>query len=152
MGMQILVVDDEPAVRASLERALRLEGYDIALAADGSEALAALRMSGECPSGWADADGTAGCAGQGTWPDDPDGIAEPLINAARAAAAVDDGTGDDTGTTPTDSQADDGPALPSTGMDVGGLLVLGLATLALGAYLRRRTTPEPARPAGRIGW
>jgi len=42
MGMQILVVDDEPAVRASLERALRLEGYDIALAADGSEALAAL--------------------------------------------------------------------------------------------------------------
>jgi LPXTG-motif cell wall-anchored protein len=68
------------------------------------------------------------------------------------AAAVDDGTGDDTGTTPTDSQADDGPALPSTGMDVGGLLVLGVATLALGAYLRRRTTPEPARPAGRIGW
>jgi LPXTG-motif cell wall-anchored protein len=68
------------------------------------------------------------------------------------AAAADDGTGDDTGTTPTDSQADDGPALPSTGMDVGGLLVLGLATLALGAYLRRRTTPEPARPAGRIGW
>jgi LPXTG-motif cell wall-anchored protein len=68
------------------------------------------------------------------------------------AAAVDDGTGDDTGTTPTDSQADDGPALPSTGMDVGGLLVLGVATLALGAYLRRRTTPEPARPAGRTGW
>jgi LPXTG-motif cell wall-anchored protein len=68
------------------------------------------------------------------------------------AAAADDGTGDDTGTTPTDAQADDGPALPSTGMDVGGLLVLGLATLALGAYLRRRTTPEPARPAGRIGW
>ena len=30
--------------------------------------------------------------------------------------------------------------------------LLGLATLALGAYLRRRTTPEPARPAGRIGW
>jgi two-component system response regulator MprA len=40
--MQILVVDDEPAVRASLDRALRLEGYDIALAADGAEALAAL--------------------------------------------------------------------------------------------------------------
>ena len=68
------------------------------------------------------------------------------------AAAAHDGTGDDTGSAPTDSQADDGPALPSTGMDVGGLLVLGLATLALGAYLRRRTTPEPARPAGRIGW
>jgi LPXTG-motif cell wall-anchored protein len=69
----------------------------------------------------------------------------------QAAAAGDD-TGSTDGTTPTDSQADDGPALPSTGMDVGGLLVLGLATLALGAYLHRRTTPEPARPAGRIGW
>jgi len=44
--MQILVVDDEPAVRASLERALRLEGYDIALAADGAEALAALEKDG----------------------------------------------------------------------------------------------------------
>jgi LPXTG-motif cell wall-anchored protein len=69
----------------------------------------------------------------------------------QAAAAGDD-TGSTDGTTPTDSQADDGPSLPSTGMDVGGLLVLGLATLALGAYLRRRTTPEPVRPAGRIGW
>jgi hypothetical protein len=68
------------------------------------------------------------------------------------AAAADDGAADDTGTAPTDSPADDGPSLPSSGMDVGGLLVLGLATLALGTYLRRRTAPEPARPAGRIGW
>ena len=36
------MVDDEPAVRDSLERALRLEGYEIALAADGAEALATL--------------------------------------------------------------------------------------------------------------
>jgi two-component system response regulator MprA len=36
---QILVVDDEPAVRRALERALRLENYDIELAADGREAL-----------------------------------------------------------------------------------------------------------------
>jgi two-component system, OmpR family, response regulator MprA len=43
--MQILVVDDEPAVRASLERALRLEGYDITLAANGAEALATLEKN-----------------------------------------------------------------------------------------------------------
>jgi two-component system, OmpR family, response regulator MprA len=34
-----MVVDDEPAVRESLRRALELEGYDIELAADGGEAL-----------------------------------------------------------------------------------------------------------------
>ena|SRR5436190_17684974 len=38
--MRILVVDDEPAVRTTLERALRLDGYDVELAADGAEALA----------------------------------------------------------------------------------------------------------------
>src|SRR3954449_3834003 len=38
--MRILVVDDEPAVRATLERALRLDGYEVALAGDGAEALA----------------------------------------------------------------------------------------------------------------
>ena len=35
----VLIVDDEPAVRESLERALRLERYDVALAEDGSAAL-----------------------------------------------------------------------------------------------------------------
>src|SRR5918999_644112 len=40
--MRILVVDDEPAVREAVERALRLEGHDLAPAADGGQALDAL--------------------------------------------------------------------------------------------------------------
>lgn len=52
-------------------------------------ALAALVDTGECPDGQAaNADGVGGCAGQGTWPDDPDGTPEPLGHALRAAQAV----------------------------------------------------------------
>ena len=40
--MRILVVDDEPAVREAVDRALRLEGYDTELAEDGRAALEAL--------------------------------------------------------------------------------------------------------------
>jgi two-component system response regulator MprA len=40
--MRILVVDDDRAVREALERALDLEGYEVELAADGAEALAAV--------------------------------------------------------------------------------------------------------------
>ena len=43
--MRILVVDDEPAVRESLRRALQLEGYDVDLAGDGEEALERLHAS-----------------------------------------------------------------------------------------------------------
>ena len=39
---RVLIVDDEPAVRAALDRALRLDGYEITLAADGREALDSL--------------------------------------------------------------------------------------------------------------
>jgi two-component system response regulator MprA len=41
--MQILIVDDEPAVRSSLSRALQLKGYRIGVAADGGQALAQAR-------------------------------------------------------------------------------------------------------------
>jgi two-component system response regulator MprA len=40
--MRILVVDDEPAVRDAVDRALRLEGHDVAVAADGRAALDAV--------------------------------------------------------------------------------------------------------------
>ena len=40
--MNVLVVDDEPAVRQALERALELEDYTVRLAADGSHALSAV--------------------------------------------------------------------------------------------------------------
>jgi two-component system, OmpR family, response regulator MprA len=40
--MRILVVDDEPAVRDAVDRALRLDGHDVALAEDGRAALDAV--------------------------------------------------------------------------------------------------------------
>ena len=42
---RVLVVDDEPAVRRALERALTLDNYTVELAADGQEALDALAES-----------------------------------------------------------------------------------------------------------
>jgi two-component system, OmpR family, response regulator MprA len=38
----VLVVDDEPAVRRALERALQLDNYQVSMAADGEEALDAI--------------------------------------------------------------------------------------------------------------
>jgi len=45
--VKILVVDDERAVRESLRRALELEGYEIELAEDGSQALRLLETEPE---------------------------------------------------------------------------------------------------------
>ena len=42
---RVLVVDDEPAVRRALERALKLDDYEVVLAADGQEALDELASS-----------------------------------------------------------------------------------------------------------
>jgi two-component system, OmpR family, response regulator MprA len=44
--VSILVVDDEKAVRESLDRALRLEGYRVRLAGDGREALDRVQEDG----------------------------------------------------------------------------------------------------------
>jgi CheY-like chemotaxis protein len=41
-GRRVLVVDDEPQVRATVSEALELEGYDVAQATNGMEALASL--------------------------------------------------------------------------------------------------------------
>src|SRR5438034_11572982 len=40
--MRVLVVDDEPAVRHALRRALNLDGYEVDLASDGRAALNSL--------------------------------------------------------------------------------------------------------------
>jgi two-component system response regulator MprA len=42
---RVLVVDDEPAVRRALERALKLDNYDVDLAENGQQALDALAAS-----------------------------------------------------------------------------------------------------------
>ncbi|GIJ64328.1 response regulator transcription factor [Virgisporangium aurantiacum] len=39
-GYRLLISDDDPAVRQALERALRFEGYQVELAADGAQTLA----------------------------------------------------------------------------------------------------------------
>jgi two-component system response regulator MprA len=42
--VRILVADDEPSVRDALARALRIEGYEVELAGDGEEAVAAVQQ------------------------------------------------------------------------------------------------------------
>jgi two-component system response regulator MprA len=47
MPARLLVVDDDPAVRESLRRALTIEGYDVDLAEDGADGLA--HVAGQSP-------------------------------------------------------------------------------------------------------
>ena len=42
--MRILVVDDDPGVRTALDRALRLDGYEVTSVADGEAALSSLSI------------------------------------------------------------------------------------------------------------
>jgi two-component system, OmpR family, response regulator MprA len=42
--MRVLVVDDEPAVRQAVHRALTFEGYDVAVAKEGAQALELLAL------------------------------------------------------------------------------------------------------------
>lgn len=44
-GRRVLVVDDEPQVRATVREALALEGYEVTEASNGQEALALLRTA-----------------------------------------------------------------------------------------------------------
>ncbi len=45
MTAKVLVVDDDPSVRGALQRALRLEGYQVAVADDGPRALEEIAVS-----------------------------------------------------------------------------------------------------------
>ena len=94
--MQILVVDDEPAVRDSLERALRLEGYEIALAADGAQALAALAKD-EHGRGRAGRDDAARGRSRGVPPDAPAGDRTPVLMLTARDAVADRVAGLDAG-------------------------------------------------------
>jgi plastocyanin len=58
---------------------------------------------------------------------------------AGGTTAGDSGT---TGTGSGTSSDSSGTALPATGLDTGGLALLGLVTLALGTFLRRRAAAE----------
>jgi subtilisin len=55
---------------------------------DPAQVLGLLQGTGECPDEAENQASSGACAGQGQWFYDPDGLAEPLINAPRAAAAA----------------------------------------------------------------
>jgi subtilisin family serine protease len=71
-----------------------------------------IKATGECPNGSiADSDGAGGCAGQGAWRDDPDGIPEPMANALEASLRASNAP------PPSDPVPPSAPALSATAFD-----------------------------------
>ncbi|MEU6237267.1 response regulator transcription factor [Kitasatospora sp. NPDC047058] len=69
-GGRVLVVDDDAAIRRTLERGLRLSGFSVTLAEDGETALARLTGSGPAAVGSTATGSTAtGSAADGAGPD-----------------------------------------------------------------------------------
>lgn len=90
---------------------------------------ARLKGNGECPNaGWAPADGA--CAG--TWSGDGDGVAEPMVNAARAVANA-SGVGGGTISDPVE-----------TGTIAGTVTVAGTTTAIAGATVTVDNTTHTA--------
>lgn len=78
-----------------------------------------------------------------------------VVVQGASTGGTDDGASGDTGGTGSGTgsdTADDGPSLPSTGMDALALGLVGLLMMGLGVGVRRRAAAEGAQPAGRIGW
>jgi LPXTG-motif cell wall-anchored protein len=75
-----------------------------------------------------------------------------VVQAASTGGSDDTaGATGDTGSG-TGAETDDGPSLPSTGMDALALGLVGLLMMGLGVGVRRRAAAEGVQPAGRIGW
>jgi len=75
-----------------------------------------------------------------------------IVQAAQTGGEESDTGSETVPGTGAEADADDGPSLPSTGMDALGLGLLGLLMLGLGVSVRRRSAAGRAQPAGRIGW
>lgn len=78
-----------------------------------------------------------------------------VVVQGASTGGTDDGASGDTGGTASGTgtdTTDDGPSLPSTGMDALALGLIGLLMMGLGVGVRRRAAAEGAQPAGRIGW
>jgi plastocyanin len=63
------------------------------------------------------------------------------VRAASAGGSGGDTAGDGGTADTAGTEADTGPTLAATGLDAGGLAALGVATLMLGVWLRRRAAP-----------